>query len=307
MALRRRRGDLTVFGLSALDLFASGMGAFVVLAVLMFPNFRKIEPILADTRAMTREARSISETVVALKDETAEAERRLDDARKRTRQAAAEASALEAETAQSQQDDKSAAIALSKCQATVARLDIRSMDLVLAFDSTGSMSDAMADLRRSLNGVVRVLRRMIPDLRIGLVTFRDDASFITRSMPLTGMDDAGVAQALDWLKAQGAEGGTGPQAVAKGITVAAGMAWRDVARAVVVIGDDGDDDGAPHNAERLARSFAASGARARVSAISVRGQDGAFFEAVAKAGGGTYHVDPGGRMLESILLAALEK
>lgn len=307
MALRRRRSELAVFGLSALDLFASGMGAFVILAVLLFPSFRKIEPILADTRAYTREARAAAETIATVTAETGEAELRLKEAERRSRQAEAEASALEAEAARLQKDDQAVSIALAKCQATVARLDIRSMDLVLAFDSTGSMSDAMADLRRSLNGMVRVLHQVVPDLRIGLVTFRDDATFVTRSLPLTVMDDAGIAQALAWLKAQDAGGGTGPLAVAKGIGTASGMAWRDVARALVVIGDDGDDDNAPHQAERLARDFAATSGRARVSAISVKGQGGRFFEAVAKAGGGTYHVDSGGRMLEGILLAALEK
>ncbi|CAA7617165.1 vWA domain-containing protein [Magnetospirillum sp. SS-4] len=300
MNLRRRRPELSVFGLSALDLFASGMGAFVLLAVLLFPHFRKIEPVLSETRQMVRDARDAVAAAAVAEAQARQAGQRAGAAARQAAQAASETADLDAETARLEAKEARTTQVLARCQATVAKLDIRSMDLVLAFDSTGSMADAMADMRRSLAGVVRVLHQMVPDLRIGLVTFRDDASFVTRSMPLTPMDDSGIAQALSWLKAQGADGGTGPRAVEKGLAAVAALSWRDVRRVVVLIGDDPDDDSAPHAAEAVARSLS------RVSSISVKGQGGPFFEAVAKAGGGGYYVDPGGRMMESLLLAALE-
>lgn len=39
--MRRRRGEFEVFSLSAIDLFASAMGAFVIIAIILMPDYQK--------------------------------------------------------------------------------------------------------------------------------------------------------------------------------------------------------------------------------------------------------------------------
>ncbi len=43
---RKKRDDLNIFGSAALDLFASGMGVFLLIAIVIFPYYLKIDPDL---------------------------------------------------------------------------------------------------------------------------------------------------------------------------------------------------------------------------------------------------------------------
>ncbi len=54
MALKRRDRTLNIFSLSALDLFASAMGTFVLIAIILFPYYQKNSKILAQIN-QTRE------------------------------------------------------------------------------------------------------------------------------------------------------------------------------------------------------------------------------------------------------------
>ncbi|MDE0597400.1 MAG: hypothetical protein OSB65_19335, partial [Roseibacillus sp.] len=41
----RRNREIVIFNLSAIDLFCSGMGAVMVLMVLLMPYYRKTDPV----------------------------------------------------------------------------------------------------------------------------------------------------------------------------------------------------------------------------------------------------------------------
>ena len=45
--MRRRNREISIFSMSALDLFASALGAFILLTIVMFPYFPNISPVVA--------------------------------------------------------------------------------------------------------------------------------------------------------------------------------------------------------------------------------------------------------------------
>lgn len=56
--MKKRNNNVEIFSTSALDLFASAMGAFIVIAVILFPYYRNITPLLAEIDALKQ---SVSE------------------------------------------------------------------------------------------------------------------------------------------------------------------------------------------------------------------------------------------------------
>ncbi|KAA9132589.1 hypothetical protein F3N42_05050 [Marinihelvus fidelis] len=60
--MRRRRGMGSVFSLSAIDLFASGMGAFIIITIILMPDYQKevrMEGHLAYLDALARESETL--------------------------------------------------------------------------------------------------------------------------------------------------------------------------------------------------------------------------------------------------------
>ncbi|MDH3592171.1 MAG: HEAT repeat domain-containing protein, partial [Planctomycetota bacterium] len=49
----------------------------------------------------------------------------------------------------------------------------RGLDIVLVLDATGSMAPVIQGTKRTLNGVIETLRRIVPDLRARIVVYRD--------------------------------------------------------------------------------------------------------------------------------------
>lgn len=53
--MKRRNRDINIFSISALDLFASAMGVFILLTVVLFPYYLKNSEIMARMSAMRQE------------------------------------------------------------------------------------------------------------------------------------------------------------------------------------------------------------------------------------------------------------
>ena len=309
--MKRRHREFNIFSMSALDLFASAMGAFIIIAVVLFPYYMRNSPSLAQASQMGTEAEQKSKAASEAKARAKLAREQTARAEAARRHADARRAMIKDETKALEEQNRKGGEVLNACQAALAKLDVQGFDLVLVFDTTGSMSSEIVNLRKHLVGIVRVLQKLIPNLRIGLVGYRDDSSYVTRDFALTKMDVNGLARAVAWIKALAAGGGTGSLAVAKGIEAATRMAWRPgVPRAVVVIGDDGDDDAVPHRAMDLARAFSRQSAPAsKVSAIAASHGSGSyrnFFYELSKAGGGRFYHDRG-QIMESILLTVIDR
>ena len=62
----------------------------------------------------------------------------------------------------------------------------RGIDLVLVLDATGSMAPVIQAAKRRIAAVAAELRRIVPDLRVRIVAYRDRGDvFLTLASPLT--------------------------------------------------------------------------------------------------------------------------
>jgi Mg-chelatase subunit ChlD len=303
--------------ISALDIFASALGVFMLVSILMFPNYLKqpsIEAEQAGARAeLAATADDLAHARQAIADATQEqvaAEATLAKARARL----TEAEALAARAAQQPVPQEVGAPAEPDTRGEQkVRIAIADLDLVFVMDTTGSMRREVADLQANLVGIIRVLSRLASSLRIGFVAFRDRGeAYLTKTYPLERMNDAHAAELVSFVNGLRAEGGgDDPEAVDEGLKAALAMPWRaDAQGRIIVIGDEPARQ--QGQAFRLAEQFKSSSpgrqAPRTVSAIYT-GDSLAlrpFFERLAAAGGGDLS-DHQGQMIESVLLSVLKK
>jgi hypothetical protein len=305
---------------------ATATGVFVLLAVLLMPYFRKTleaHAEIADVRASVAELeaeveglrRAAAEEEAAAVEISAEAEA--------TEAAAARRSATTKEL------DQEAARARSRAdqdEKLVASLEqdydkriIEALDLVFVIDTTASMRPVIRDLSLSMSGIVRVLQRLVPSLRVAVVAYRDydtGGGWSVRSLPPTptGSAMADVQYFVDGLRRAIRSSRTPREAVYAGLREALSLPLRPGAKqSIIVIGD-----AAPHrNEERrtldLARRYVRSGSERNVSALFVDTPayrlygtgDRDFFATLARTGGGEFNEHSGG-MIEGVLLSVLD-
>lgn len=315
----RRRGTLGIITVSALDLFASALGAFMLLSLLMMPFWLK-QPALERERAGAEaELQAASRAAEMAGREAAEARARMQAAQ------LALASAREAHAAAStalEQAEREAQAAAQQAEVLEAppptpsprlgAIRIHDLDLVFVMDTTGSMRPALEDVQASLFSIVRILARLSPSLRVGFVAYRDRGeAYVTRELPLLTVDRAGTERLVEFARSLTAHGGGDPpEAVSDALETALAMRWRpDAAGRIIVIGDA--PASRPEVALQLARRFAASapagGRPRRLTSILVGEYAAAagFFTALAEAGGGEASLYQG-QMIESVLLAVLD-
>jgi len=140
--------------------------------------------------------------------------------------------------------------------------DLRSkgMDLVLLFDSTGSMEGVLKQARDRMIRMITVLEALIPGFRLSVITFRDreDAEYVVRSVPLSD-DHYAALGFLESVRAAG--GGDMEEAVEVGLQAAVKQAsWNKGGHKVIVLFGDAP----PHQEDvpqalDLGRAFRAQG------------------------------------------------
>jgi Mg-chelatase subunit ChlD len=110
------------------------------------------------------------------------------------------------------------------------------VDLVFALDTTGSMGGMIEGAKAKIWDIARKAQegKPTPDLRVGLVAYRDVGdAYVTKLLPLTSDLDK-VYATLTELRAEG--GGDTPEHVLKGLHDAVEeMAWADDPRALKLI------------------------------------------------------------------------
>jgi von Willebrand factor type A domain len=313
-----RRQPMEMLTISALDIFASALGVFMLVSILMFPNYLKQPSIEAEQAGAQAELAAAADDVVHARQAVAEAlqeraaaETTLAEARARL----VEAEALAARAAQQPEPQEVGAPAEPETKGEQKiRIAIADLDLVFVMDTTGSMRRELADLQANLIGIIRVLSRLSSSLRIGFVAFKDRSdAYLTRVYPLERMNEAHAVELVNFVNGLRAEGGgDDPEPVDDALKAALAMPWRaDAQGRIIVIGD------APAHAHRqrqtlgLAEQFRRSspGQRSpRTVSVIYTGQSLAlrpFFERLAAAGGGDLS-DHQGQMIESVLLSVLK-
>ena len=168
----------------------------------------------------------------------------------------------------------------------VSRLKKDGLDIVIVFDSTGSMQGEIDVVKSQIERIGGTLMRLIPKTRIGVCTYRDRGDrYVVKGLPLT--DDIGMVSGyLDRINAKG--GGDEPEAVKAGLEWAIeNNRFRQRARKVILLFGDAP----PHPAEEVAcQSYASNFFHRQRGVVSTVTCHKEFkldsFASIAKLGGG---------------------
>lgn len=160
------------------------------------------------------------------------------------------------------------------------------LDIVLTFDSTGSMSGEIQQVKQQLRRIGGTLLRLVPNARISVCTYRDTGDeYVVRGIPLTS-DLRELENYLNGIAADG--GGDEPEAVQEGLRWSMGYnEFRSKARKVILLFGD-----APPHTEHLATCLKLAGdfngqRKGIVSTVTCRhNQRMPSFVDIAYAGGG---------------------
>ena len=194
------------------------------------------------------------------------------------------------------------------------------LDLVVALDVSGSMGNQIVSLKTEVDQLTSVLIRLTPSLGMGMVVFGDQywdepvTTFALREVSASAAERDAFARFVVGLDANMGLGAgrnpDGPEAFLRALTEAVGMNWRPDAelRMIVLITDN---PAYAHEMDRAvadAASFAAAG-NSRVSTVYIRTGDRpeaeAFLQRVASAGLGQFVRDTGGSITVTLLLSLM--
>ena len=179
-------------------------------------------------------------------------------------------------------------------RSTVAQIRKSGLEIVFVVDSTGSMGGVLQGAKKRIAGMLEVLHALVPDTRIGIITYRDsgkDEDYLMRQIPLS-RDHYRAAGFVQTLTAKG--GGDRDEAVYEALLAALQLRWGSGAqRVVVLVGDAPPHPSTEGVIMNKLKAFASDG-RSHVHAIvtsesgiaNVPADTKAAFEKIAKAGRG---------------------
>ena len=322
--MRRPSRTVSIFTLSALDVLAMATGVFVLLVVMLMPYYRKtfdagaeMEGLRLGISEMQAEI-EVSESAAAdAMQAAAEAEAEADDMEAAAAQLRASAAEILAQASAGNTGRQGATRPTPKPKQAETQIT-EQLDLVFVIDASGSMAQVLVELRQSLRGIVRVLERLVPSLRIGFVAYRDYdvGEWVTHDLLLqpTSTNLNLILNFAAGLRPARVGGSTVTEAVYAALERATRMNYRPSAKqTIIVIGDAAAHPGDQAKTLELARAFHASGPRRTVSTLFVTTQaflrygrgDRTFFAELARSGGGAFS-DHRGELLESVLISVLE-
>jgi len=224
--MKRPNRSLEIFSISALDLFASALGAFILVAVILFPYYLKNWEVVAENQRLQQELQATQDQLqearsaaAAERRRAAAAEARVASARKQAesaaqRAAAASKEAAAAASAAQQAQQAKPAQQKAKVSTVFALLGIttQAKSFVILIDMSNSMR---AYTRIMVDTVDRLLKPMEEDIQLTIIGF--NAPFgapelhpWTRSGQLVAMTPDGKRKAVNYAQqlAQGFAGKT---------------------------------------------------------------------------------------------------
>ena len=329
--MKKRNREINIFSMSALDLFASALGAFIIITIVLLPYYKK------EIVHIENKNRKLQAEIIEIQDKLKACGEKLQDS-------IANNNALEAEIQRLKQRndelatenrDKDKALenkerqleekqsALDSAQDEVSKLKVKDLEIVFVMDATGSLDEELADLKENMLGIVRVLDRIVPNLSVGFIAYRDfkknydeettppSDDYVTRVYPLTKITASSLTTLQNFVNKIEAEGGGDwPEAAQEGLQKAADMNWStDTDKVIILIGDAPSHSEHISDCNKIASDFTTRYPRGKISAIfaakeETNAGDKDFYKNIAKSGNGSYVHDKG-RMLESILLSIL--
>jgi len=114
------------------------------------------------------------------------------------------------------------------------------VEIVFSFDTTGSMSSCLAEVRKKVKETVTRLMKDIPKIRIGIIAHGDycdySGTYVVKKVDLTD-DVNALCSFVETVQATG--GGDAPECYELALRTAREMKWTEgYSKALVVIGDD---------------------------------------------------------------------
>ena len=337
--MKPARREINIFNISTIDLFASALGAFMIVSFVLLPYFPNTgnassSPIApSDRRApppTPEPPAGISlDEHRALREQLAAAEAERDALESRLKKAEEEHHALGSQLATAE-GARDAAIdsrqelerALAEASSTLQKLP--AIDLVVALDTTRSMTTEVASLREEIAGLSELLPRLTEDAAIGIIDFKDrcDPTTALRVAPLRRIDHVSVRQLTAFARSMRAGSSpcnqTADEDYAEALRVAVNADWRpDIERrTIVMISDNPAHADLRGQAISDARSFARRpSARHTISTVfvdtSATGPPDPdtvlFMRRVANAGGGEFvHANQNASLSITILRAIFD-
>ena len=295
--------------MSALDLFASGMGAFILLAIMALPFF----PNTGTAPESMPEPEPIEGTG-ALEDALEFAERERDDALRRAEQLTEELRETIEELLRTSQERDLAQQQAASLQNQVAELQVPDLDLVICLDVSGSMSEQVSGLKQQISDLGRILNAIAPT-GIGVVAFGDRywerplfVQNVTTDMSVLESFINGLAPQMGLGRGRNDDS---PEALAMALERAVTMSWRpeSESRYIVIMSDYPAYPERIDAALRTAESFATRDGH-HISAVMVNGSStgrasAPFMRRLVNAGNGEFVDGEQKTLVGSILLAVL--
>ena len=283
--MKRRNREISIFSMSALDLFASALGAFILLAIVIFPYFPNTG--LAPVVVIAGPEPEPCDPLPPCPDPDPDPPR------------------------------------CPSCCPTCPEpgTQFPHLDLVIALDVTGSMSAQIASLKAEIDQLSLALNALTPSFGMGIVAFGDRywerpvTIFDLQEISTSSANATALRDFVDQMASnmgQGAGGNPDPaEAFLLALEVAADMSWRPRAdmRMIVLITDNPAYVDEVDAAVEEAASFAAAGGGRRVSTVFIdtggEPRTEPFLERVAEVGAGQFVRDTGGSITVTLLLSLL--
>lgn len=278
MKLRNR--EVNIFSMSALDLFASAMGAFMFLAIIALPFF----PNTGDS----------PERVAAVKKE-------LEEAKSQLEQEVQKKESLEKEL----QEEKS-----------TAKISFPTMDIVIALDTTASMDKQVNGLRQEIVQLADLIMKLSPDAAMGIIDFKDrcEPGGAIRQQAIIPLTQASLGTLQSFANTLVPNSHNCNQdyeeAVDQALDTGLSLNWRPTAKAktIIIITDNAAYSHKVEATLSKARQFHLNGEKNQISTVFVPTDNSlgrSYLERLANAGGGKF-VTGGGSFTATILLALAE-
>ena len=330
--MKRKNREVSIFSMSALDLFASALGAFILITVVMFPYFPNTGMAnQSDLDAALERLQEVEADNVALQGILSEIrqdlERRLEAARVAARRevAAAHREAEEArgEAAAAHRETTGLRQELAETEDELRKVRFPHLDLVIAIDITGSMKNELDGLKSELDDLTSILMSLAPSVAIGIVAF-GDPNYYERPLTLFPLKEISssaenrgrLARFVNDMRLsmglrEGRTNPTNTEAFLDALQAAAAMQWRSQSerKRIVLITDNPAYPGEVADSKSAAESFRARGGGRSVSTVFVRtsgSESGTatFLQDIAGVGGGEA-VRAGRSMTANLLLSLL--
>jgi hypothetical protein len=289
--MMRRNREIVIFNLSAIDLFCSGMGAVMVLMVLLMPYYRKQDPVPPP------KPEESTPVVIAPPQPPAP---------------------LPAPVPPSPEPTK---------PEQEKAVQIRGVDVVFVIDATGSMEEELGAVRSGMASIVQVLRRLSDEVNVGFAAYVDRSVPWVAPIKKVTRDAEGeenlrlLLKQLSEIRLVGNE--DWPEDVCGGLSKAAMMEWPEVGerrQIIVLIGDARTHPENHQKSLKIAESWVNDGAQSRsvhavfTPPLDLVNQPGfdqemalskAYFMELAKAGKGDFYLgqdDLLGRILDILIV-----